>query len=642
MVDSRTTGWLVGGALLAVVGVMLALLLSDEPAAPSTPRGVADTAQAGRTPMLLPPTADGEPAPLAGQGRSGATAGEAGGGEAADPEAGPTHTLAGHLVRLADGSALVGAEVGAGSGSTRTEALGRFRLEGVPDALPALTVRLPDSSAILTAALPARQSDRLDLELVVDTGWIVSGSVHSASGVPLPEAVVSAAGRTARTDASGAFMLLDLLPDRVEEGLLVSARAALHRRAERRIELPPGRRRLGPLDLELEAAGALVGSVTDGEGRPLAGQSVAVRLRLEDDFVTRAGDELQATSDDGGAYRIDGVPEGRYIVSVGSAHETSASDTTLFAPAMSWHVGVECVAGAETRLDASLAAGAAASGRVLDAAGARVGGAQVEARQVMELPLQAARRQLTGSFGDCEVIVDADRSPPAQLRARVGWSRSAADGSYVLGRLPAAPVELQAAWAEQPGWLPAIVVVELPAGSARDGIDLLLGVGEVLRGVVYDAGGAAASGARVTRFGYVAGGPGTEVTTDAEGRFEFLGLPEGRLRLLVSLAGHHTQTVDALAGGADLRVDLLAAMAIEGQVVDAETGLPITDYMLRLEGERTFTTTTNTWEQGRFALMPPDTGALTLTVRAEGYHDWVQEGVLPEGGELRVRLHRVR
>lgn len=78
------------------------------------------------------------------------------------------------------------------------------------------------------------------------------------------------------------------------------------------------------IDLELKRGGVITGRVTDSNGQPLVDEQVEL-LKLDktgkpEFFYLQNLHEIDST-DDRGVYRIYGLPEGRYLVSVGSFQE---------------------------------------------------------------------------------------------------------------------------------------------------------------------------------------------------------------------------------------------------------------------------------------------------------------------------------
>ncbi|HSB09128.1 MAG TPA: carboxypeptidase regulatory-like domain-containing protein [Blastocatellia bacterium] len=74
-------------------------------------------------------------------------------------------------------------------------------------------------------------------------------------------------------------------------------------------------------DLDLLPGGTITGRITDEDGRPIAGEYVELtlvdKLGPPDDPLDLIGEESDFTTDSTGTFRIHGIPQGRYRVSIG-------------------------------------------------------------------------------------------------------------------------------------------------------------------------------------------------------------------------------------------------------------------------------------------------------------------------------------
>ena len=82
------------------------------------------------------------------------------------------------------------------------------------------------------------------------------------------------------------------------------------------------------IDFDLVQAGLITGRVIDAEGRPVSGEAVTLSLAGEGGYLRRfvPPDSKQVYTDKAGEYRVDGVPPGRYLVSVGESYDLSPGD----------------------------------------------------------------------------------------------------------------------------------------------------------------------------------------------------------------------------------------------------------------------------------------------------------------------------
>jgi hypothetical protein len=154
--------------------------------------------------------------------------------------------------------------------------------------------------------------------------------VDAVTGEPLAGAIVTIGGRgraaNARsqvTDSRGRFIFADLLP--ADANSIAAAKAGysppgnsgLSPGGLRQVAIRPGQW-LADLKLELIRDGAISGTVVDERGESVAG----VRVRVLAQLMVAGRDHLAAgpiaMSDDRGMYRISGLPEGRYVVSIPS------------------------------------------------------------------------------------------------------------------------------------------------------------------------------------------------------------------------------------------------------------------------------------------------------------------------------------
>lgn len=211
-------------------------------------------------------------------------------------------------------------------------------------------------------------------------GARVEGRVTDGLGRPLSGVTVSLLalegallrvprelGRTTTSGADGSFAFGDL-PSGV--GLAVRAEARGLARVEREFEPPaPGATR-GGVELRLDPAITLSGTVTDQEGRPVAGASVVAQL-ARDGSLLEPDSPFSARTDERGAYSISGLARTLYRVSArADGYAPTTTEKTLLAVALRPEAKLDLV------LD--LAAGRA-EGRVVADDGTPVGAARIEA-----------------------------------------------------------------------------------------------------------------------------------------------------------------------------------------------------------------------------------------------------------------------
>src|SRR5262245_24513125 len=84
------------------------------------------------------------------------------------------------------------------------------------------------------------------------------------------------------------------------------------------------------IEIELKRGGVITGRVTDVQGRPLTDESVEITLINKDGTRQRSYNSINNEMyiiDDLGVYRVYGLPEGRYLVSVGYARVAGMMST---------------------------------------------------------------------------------------------------------------------------------------------------------------------------------------------------------------------------------------------------------------------------------------------------------------------------
>ena len=660
MAASRAVpGLWIGVGLLVLTGAMLTLLLLDEPGEGSGQAGtsgalpILDASGEDTRPMDAPagqegsvssidvdvPDAPAEPAPLA-----------------------ATRQVSGRIRRLADDSAVGGRSVRSLQHQTTTDAAaGTFALDAVGEAETELLLALGER--LVRVPLPDRAGDLLDLDLVVDTGWVLPGVVRTSRGAPVSGARLRCGGLEVESDAVGRFRLVDVAPDRNRPTALLHASAPMHAATRLAVALRADRRVLQAQEVVLEPGGALFGWAIPPAGETPRSTTVRAPLRLGRDGVQRAIKLPDTRTALDGAYRVDGLPAGRYLVTVGDAppdgevlrelqylgdqqqdparddEQRRALEALLRSSPVQWVSDVTVVEGQETRLDITLPAGAVVRGRITDAAGNPLGGAEVDGVRVLRHPVPEATGGAAALIDGLEVTVDDGPAPTARISARVATAVTDDSGAFVLGALPAGEVVLTARHADHPGWAPSERVLQIAVGGTTNGIDLVLGGGLVVRGRVFDARGQPARGAQVMLLPAQGAAVYTEddrIATGADGRFEFAGLEGGSLRLHVDLAGHVSWNTLVEPSPVEQRVELVVAPVLRGVVRDVRTGQPVPEFRVRIQNETMQMSSSMTDEGGRFEVDTLEEGLYSIIVEAPGYRPTRVDGVRPVFGEGEV------
>ncbi|HEY1554893.1 MAG TPA: carboxypeptidase-like regulatory domain-containing protein [Kofleriaceae bacterium] len=429
---------------------------------------------------------------------------------------------------------------------------GRYRVRVTGAGLLAAEVRFVPVPSDETRIVVARQ---IGIEGTVTDG-----------GKPVAAANVGVRGEAIggtlelKTDARGAFRAPTLPEGRYQVYAWQGANAARTLRVARLGAGP-----FPPVELRLEAGAIVVGRVVDrDEGTPLV---AAIELRPSgEDQAPR----FARTGDDG-VFRIEGVPNGRWIADA-------------FAPGFLSPGGVELEAGRGIP-ELALVRGGAIEGRVVDGSGNPVAGASVHAvaqgSSEGELSADVDHDKLLRFSGRTAAPaaeasasgIDPELLPRGELGVMVGpipalpppgaeLARSASivdPAAGLLGEPPPLPADASRAsiWVTGSdgkyrirGFGKAkVTVLAIAAGFAEArsrevaietgqvvaGIDVVVSAGTLLVGKVTDQHGAAVVGAQVSAQPKV--GAPIEGFTDDDGAFE-LGPLAGAVELRVSAYGH--------------------------------------------------------------------------------------------------------
>lgn len=504
-----------------------------------------------------------------------------------------------------------------GQASARSDAQGRYRLEGLEPALFTITAALAGVGQASRSNV--RPVGRVDLVLGPASG--LTGEVVDAAGRPVAGAVVRAEkppfgeGDADTTDALGRFLMPGLSPGNYHV-------AAKHP------DFAPG---LAPevvvaaaseaqVQLVLDAGTTVVGRVVDAAEHPLAG---TVALEQWGDLAATASlaQALRAEAGADGRFRLERVAGGSYVFGVRAPGLGSKSvDVSASGRAGLLDLG-----------DVVLEPGLAIRGHVRTKAGAPVADALVTAslKQPMfgGIPTAEEHSSADGTFvlaglapgtydltaksagftsGRAQaaagaegadlsvdlggsltglVVEEGDRpvegfhvhaEPQAGSRPRWEDDRQKAvgssDGRFLIEDLTEGPYSLQVL---VPDRAPASVSsARVVAGQTTDLGTIRVPRGGIVRGAVVDATGGAVAGAKVTI------DTGTmemlnwwglmTAQTDAGGVFEVRGVPTGTVKVRAShpsfAAGEATAEVDPAKAPAELRIVMMQGGRIEGVV----------------------------------------------------------------------------
>ncbi len=195
-------------------------------------------------------------------------------------------------------------------------------------------------------------------------------------------------------------------------------------------------------------------------------------------------------------------------------------------------------------------------------------------------------------------------------------------GAFKLTGLPAGDYALVAAFPHDPGGRMAQgqLTVAIYEGQVLTGIKVVVETGELtISGRVVNSAGEPVAGANVS----VHNGSGGTLS-DAEGRFTIAGLEGGDFPIDATHEDYAWTHLPSVPAGSDqVKLVLNGKGTIEGQVVDATSGAPITEFEIfraRQEVNSVFENRLAVRDTGgRFTVPQVDAGTWQVTARARGF-----------------------
>jgi len=348
--------------------------------------------------------------------------------------------------------------------------------------------------------------------------------------------------------------------------------------------------------------GVLVGPIPaiPPPGARVAQMAIAVDASLVSEPAPVAVDPARAaiwTTGADGAYRIAGLVTGKITVLATAAGFAEVRSRAIAVQRGQLITGVDLVVTAGTRI----------AGKVTDQHGAPVAGVEVTATPVggHDSVAVAAGAEVTAFTDDA--------------------------GEYQLGPVTGA-IELRAA---AYGYSEARRAIELsPVRGAAPGErreDLVLTVADaVFAGILEDTTGAPVGGAHLD----VVGGAsdGRHAVAAPDGTFSIDRLPAGPLRLHIEHPAYPPRDIDAIAGSADqarARLRLPLGGGVEGVLLDAASGAPVSGITLAAAGPDNALADATSDKLGRWKLAPLAPGRWRLTIKLPGFVAQVRELDVP-------------
>jgi protocatechuate 3,4-dioxygenase beta subunit len=453
-------------------------------------------------------------------------------------------------------------------------AAGRYRLHVTGAGLLAAELRFVPVPSDEARIVVARQ--------VSIDGTVTDGGKPAMATVGIRGEAIGG-GIEVKTDGKGAFHVPNLPEGRYQVYAYQGATAARSMRVNRLGAGP-----FAEVELRLEAAAVVVGRVIDKEEG--TGLVAAVELRpVGDDQAPR-----YARTRDDGEFRIEGVPNGRWIADA-------------YAPGYTSPGGVELDAGKGIP-ELALARGAAIEGRVIDGDGHPIEGASVRALTAGPTPTEIS------------ALVDADRlrrfsgrtAPAAEESSRFADPQFLARGELgvMLGPIP--PIPPPGAEVARPA---AVVDPSSPiAALAGDPPPLDV---DASRASIW--------------------------VTGADGRYRVRGLPRGKVTVLAVAGGFaeaHSRQVAVNAGEVVTGVDVVVTPGtfVFGRITD-QHGAPVVGAELTAQPDLGAPLSAFSDGDGNYRLGPL-VGALTLRATAYGHVDAQRSVELPPAKGHDAAEHR--
>jgi protocatechuate 3,4-dioxygenase beta subunit len=416
----------------------------------------------------------------------------------------------------------------------------------------------------------------------------------ASGGVGMPRMVGLDDDSSATTDAEGRFRLEGLGPG----SYTLTASHPEWTEETERVEL---KEQPSTVEIRLGRGGAISGVVLAG-GRGVGGAGVSLSAAGQSRGPFGGGDR-NAITDDAGRFRFDTLTAGRYTVVASLRTQSSA-------PA-------EAVLQGDASQDVTL---------VL-AEGATIHG-------VVSGLAESARGN---------VMVSANG--PEEYFAN---TRTGGDGSFELTGVPKGPISLRANAGDfASGTRSATAQVVIAEGQTEAAAEIVFETGFRVDGQV-TRGGRAVTDAMVTAVPEGGAGRMSSARTDDAGSYAMEGLQEGTYTFMASSMGGGGGAIRKTAKvTGDMTLDLEAPPAkIAGQVVEADSGRPLGEAMVRVEqgggggGGPFAVMAAESDSAGRFALESMEPRSYRVSVTRASYQTETRDIVASEDSDVTIALKR--
>jgi len=478
-------------------------------------------------------------------------------------------SISGQVIDAEDGSAISGAAVTDGTGTTTTDATGQYTIADVPAGyyeVAASKEGYQSSSMTVNVLSGSSAVANLSLTEAILPGSITGSVTDAEDGSPIAGATVSDGTRTTTTDVAGEYTIASVPPGTCQ----VTASKSGYGSASAVATVVSGGNTLADFSLtEVILPDSITGSVTDAEnGSAIAGATVTDGTRT-------------TTTDALGKYTIANVPPWR-VYQVTASKEGYESSSL-------W---VIVISGRTTLANLSLT----------------------------ELTLPGS---ITGSVTDAET-----GSPIVGATVTDGTRTTTTDalGKYTIANVPSGTYQVTAS---KEGYQSSSMTVNVLSGSSAVADLSLTEVilpGSITGSVTDAEDGLPIAGATVTD------GTRT-TTTDALGKYTIADVPAGTYEVTAGKEGYQSSsmTVNVLSGSSAVAnlslTEVILPGSITGSVTDAENGSPIVGATV---SDGTRTTTTDATGKYTIADVPP--GTYQVTAGKYGYGSSASTVTVVSGG----------
>ncbi len=542
-------------------------------------------------------------------------------------------SIAGSVVDAATGGPLSGVRITAAGQQVLSDAGGKFLIEKVEKGdVEVAATKVVYERAVMSAQVVAQETVTLSIPLTPITYGTLSGTVVDAvTDKPLANAEVSFASLTINTNTVGEFVAAKVPAGNV----LVLASYDRYYDGKRAVVLGAAGEASVTVSLQPITTGTVRGVVRN------ASSGVAVP-----GATVRVG-RLSARTDASGGYLIANVPAGELVLAADAKlYESSRKEATLDAATeievdlqlvpITYGTIAGVVLDASTKKPVSAARVKAGNKTVIsDSDGAfrfeKITAGDITIATTKPIYRDDSRSARLAAGASLEIFVElqpittgtlrgvvrskADGQPLAGAAVTVGGLSVTSDnlGAYVLENVPAGAVQVGAALNL---FEPSSEDIQLaPADDMQANLELTPITHGTITGTVVDASSKRpVSGARIA-----AGSKQT--VTDGNGRYEIERVTAGSVSVLATKAIYidGSEKRELIAGDAltvDLELQPITWGALAGQVVDAETGAPISGADVSVAGQQLKSN-----RDGRFSIERISAGALAIQASKKSYSD---------------------